>query len=192
LFAPHRPIWSTFDSRAVTPQEDWPVRVARRVDLLRGMKLATALLALSACAPHLASVRAPTPVDGTAVTALWASEIRLVARDGDWLIASAGDEPTSAAMYDARGLALEASGPVPLEQLVATAHAVIVVRPANMTADDEAAALARARTDSAADGATLVYRASQTEARTGAHAQAITPAELMQYGEVIYWSGPRE
>ena len=29
-------------------------------------------------------------------------------------------------------------------------------------------------------------------ARTGAHEQAITPAELMKYGEVIYWSGVRD
>lgn len=156
------------------------------------MKLAAALLALAACAPNVASVRAPTPPDGNAVTALWTAEIRLVARDGDWLIASTGDVPTEAALYDARGLALEPAGPVPLERLVAGAHAMIVVRPTNTTAADGAAALARARTDVTGDGATLVYRASQTEARTGAHAQAITPAELMRYGEVIYWSGARD
>jgi len=156
------------------------------------MKLAAALLALSACAPHLASVRTPTPPDGTAVTAMWATEIRLVARDGDWLIASTADVPTSAALYDARGLALTPSGPVPLEQLVGTAHAMIVVRPTNATAADGAAALARARTATAADGASLVFQASQTEARTGAHAQGVTPAELMRYGEVIYWSGARD
>ena len=157
------------------------------------MKLAAALVMLVACAAApLTRVRTATVVDGTAVTAMWTGEIRGIARDGDWLLTSVGDEPSGAAMYDARGFALDASGAVPLDHLVAGAHAVIVVRPSNMTADDQIAALGRARHDSAADGAALIYHASQTEARTGAHEQAITPAELMKYGEVIYWSGVRD
>ena len=156
------------------------------------MKLAAALVTLAACAPHVATVRAPTPSDGAAVTAMWSSEIRGIARDGDWLLTAVGDEPSGAAMYDARGVALEASGPISLERLVAGAHTVIVVRPSNMTADEGVAALGRARTATAADGATLIYLASQTEARTGAHEQTVTPAELMKYGEVIYWSGARD
>ena len=157
------------------------------------MKVAAVLVMLAACAgSHLTLVRAPTVTDGTAVTAMWTGEIRGIARDGDWLLTSVSGEPSGAAMYDARGLALDPAGAMPLEHLVAGAQAVIVVRPSNMSADDEVAALARARRESAADGATLIYRASQTEARTGTLEQTITAAELMKYGEVIYWSGSRD
>jgi hypothetical protein len=38
----------------------------------------------------------------------------------------------------------------------------------------------------------LVYWASQTEARSGTTESIITPADLMKYGEVIYWSGKRD
>jgi hypothetical protein len=36
-----------------------------------------------------------------------------------------------------------------------------------------------------------VWWASETEARTGARERAVAPADLMKYGEVIYWSGRR-
>ena len=38
----------------------------------------------------------------------------------------------------------------------------------------------------------LVYWASQTAARSGVRERVITPANLMKYGEVIYWSGKRD
>ena len=37
----------------------------------------------------------------------------------------------------------------------------------------------------------LVWWASQGELRTGVHETVITPADLMKYGEVVYWSGKR-
>jgi len=38
----------------------------------------------------------------------------------------------------------------------------------------------------------LVWWAAQTETRSGVHETIITPSNLMQYGEVIYWSGKRD
>jgi len=37
-----------------------------------------------------------------------------------------------------------------------------------------------------------VWWAAQTEARSGVHETIITPSNLMQYGEVVYWSGKRD
>jgi hypothetical protein len=37
----------------------------------------------------------------------------------------------------------------------------------------------------------LVWWAAQGELRTGDHHTMITPSEMMQYGEVVYWSGKR-
>ena len=37
----------------------------------------------------------------------------------------------------------------------------------------------------------LVWWASQGELRTGDHHTVITPSDLLEYGEVVYWSGKR-
>jgi len=97
---------------------------------------------------------------------------------------------------------------IPIEQFVARNHLILVVRPANMTASDGREAVGRARSKVGApfDGAgmfgfddpdryycsELVYWASQTAARTGSQERVVTPADLMKYGEVIYWSGQRD
>lgn len=160
-----------------------------------------------------------------AVTALWSQEIHAVARDGDWLLtrsyyvmgdviaaATIGEDLSHASIYDAKhDTVIESVGSgvreIPLAELVARNHYVIVVRPTGMTAADQAEAIARARSKVGAPFditgmfgvdtpekfycSELVYWASQTEARSGRHERIITPPDLMKYGEVIYWSGKR-
>ena len=162
----------------------------------------------------------------TAVSELWAQEIRRTARDGDWLLSrsyyavgdaiavvTTGEDLSHAAIYDAkRDMVIESIGSgvreVSLLGFVQRNHYVIVVRPANMTATEQAHALARAKTKlglpfdirgmfgfdnpDAWYCSELVYWASQTAARTGRSETVVTPADLMKYGEVIYWSGKRD
>lgn len=124
-----------------------------------------------------------------------------------------GEALSHASIYDAKtGTVIEAVSEgireIPLSKLVGRNHYVIVVRPANMTAADQTDAVARARTklggkfdvtgmfgldhEDAFYCSELVYWASQTEARSGRRERIITPADLMKYGEVIYWSGKRD
>lgn len=203
---------------------------ARRLPLVLALCLVTAVTALSAlsgCAAKSPLIHRPedTGVD-TAITAMWAAEIRRTARDGDWLLTRAyyatsdlivlgtsGESLSHGSMFDAsRDTVIEAVGSgvreIPLEQFISRNHLVLVVRPSNMTAADGRAAVARARTKLGLpfDGTgmfgfddpdrfyctELVYWASQTAARTGSHERVVTPADLMKYGEVIYWSGKRD
>ncbi|MBL9020209.1 MAG: hypothetical protein JNL83_38845 [Myxococcales bacterium] len=120
----------------------------------------------AACAHEPKSVLVKRPDDKTAdaaITKLWASEIRKVARDGDWILTRSyyavsdgivvftpGEDLSHASMFDAkRDTIIESieSGvrEMPLEQLVGRNHYVIVVRPTGMTAADQSEALARAR-----------------------------------------------
>jgi len=103
-------------------------------------------------------------VADVAVNELWASEIRNVARDGDWLLSRSyyalgdvialttrGEDLSHASMYDAkRDMVIESVGEgvreVPLVTFLKRNHYVIVVRPSKMTAADQAHALARAKT----------------------------------------------
>lgn len=161
----------------------------------------------------------------TAVTALWTHEVHGIARDGDWLltrsyyaladaisIATPGEALSHASIYDAqRGTVIESVADgvreIPLADLIARNHYVIVVRPTGMTAAEQTEAVRRARTKvgTAFDKggmfgfddpetfycSELVYWASQTEARSGGNELVVTPSDLMKYGEVIYWSGKR-
>ena len=123
-----------------------------------------------------------------------------------------GVDLSHASIYDAkRDTIIEAVGngvrEIPLADLVQRNHYVIVVRPSNMTAEDRRRSLERARsrigTPYDAQGlfglddksklycSELVWWAAQGELRTGEHHRVITPVELMQYGEVVYWSGQR-
>jgi len=162
----------------------------------------------------------------TAVTAMWTHEIQSVARDGDWILTRSyyavsdaiakiapGEDLSHASIYDAqRGTVIESIGSgvreIPLANLVARNHYMIVVRPSNMTAAEQTESVARARTKLGlpfdyAGGigfddpdkwycSELVWWAAQTEARSGVHETIITPSNLMQYGEVVYWSGKRD
>ena len=185
---------------------------------------------LAGCHPtSVKSVMVHRPEDkvaDSAVTDLWAAEIRNVARDGDWFLSRSyyavgdvialttrGEDLSHAALYDkTRDMVVESVGEgvreVPLVTFLKRNHYVIVVRPDNMTAADQAHALARAKTKiglpfdirgmfgfdnpDAWYCSELVYWASQTEARSGKHETVVTPPDLMKYGEVIYWSGKRD
>jgi hypothetical protein len=127
--------------------------------------------------------------------------------------ATTGEDLSHASIYDAKkGTVIESIGSgvreIPLDQLVKRNHYLIVVRPQGMTAEEQTHAVDRARTKiglpfdyTGAVGvddpdkwycSELVFWASQTEARTGASELVITPADLMKYGEVVYWSGRRD
>lgn len=189
--------------------------------------LLVATFALSACSAKSVVVHRPQDTNAdAAVTTLWDHDVRRIARDGDWILSRSyylvgdvisavtpGEDLSHASIYDAEhGTVIEAVGDgvreIPLAQLLQRNHYVLVVRPANMTAADQHAAVARAHTriGSKFDKAgmfgfddpeafycsELVYWASQVEARNGRHERVVTPADLMKYGEVIYWSGTRD
>lgn len=123
-----------------------------------------------------------------------------------------GIDLSHASIYDAkRGTIIEAVNEgvreIPLAELVRRNHYVIVVRPYGMTAAERARSVARARSriGTPFDKAglfgfddrnklycsELVWWASQGELRTGDHHTVIAPSELLQYGEIVYWSGQR-
>jgi hypothetical protein len=129
------------------------------------------------------------------------------------VLGTRGEALSHGSIYDAsRDTVIEAVGSgvreIPLAKFVERNHLVLVVRPSNMTAADGKQAVARARTKLGvpfdATGmfgfddpdrfycTELVYWASQTAARTGSQERIVTPADLMKYGEVIYWSGKRD
>lgn len=123
-----------------------------------------------------------------------------------------GEELSHASIYDAkRGTIIEAVNAgvreIPLADLVQRNHYIIIVRPRHLSAEEGTAAVARAhaaigtpfdhmgffglQNDNKFYCSELVWWASQGEAKNGVHETIITPANLMQYGEVIYWSGKR-
>jgi uncharacterized protein YycO len=122
----------------------------------------------SGCSPtNMKSVMVHRPDDkiaDAAVNELWASDIRKVARDGDWFLSRSyyavgdvialttrGEDLSHASMYDAtRDMVIESVSEgvreVPLVTFLKRNHYVIVVRPAHMSVADQAHALARAKT----------------------------------------------
>jgi hypothetical protein len=96
---------------------------------------------------------------------------------------------------------------IPLEKLLERNHYAIVVRPAELTDAEqrEAIALARAQVGGEFDGAgmfgmndrdtfycsELVWWAVGGDQRFGEQS-VITPSEMLDYGEVVYWSGERD
>src|SRR5688500_4104 len=135
-------------------------------------RLVLACLVLSAFATgcgvtDVRSVMVHRPKDqvaDAAVIDLWATDIRKVARDGDWFLSrsyyvlgdvialtTGGEDLSHASIYDAtRDMVVESvsSGvrEVSLAKFLSRNHYVIVVRPANMNAADQVHALARAKT----------------------------------------------
>ena len=124
-----------------------------------------------------------------------------------------GEELSHASIYDAKSNTIieavnEGVREIPLADLVQRNHYVIVVRPRHQSAAEGTAAVARARAaigtpfdhmgffglqdDNKFYCSELVWWASQGEAKTGVHETIVTPANLMQYGEVVYWSGKRD
>ncbi len=130
------------------------------------MKRIAVLLVVFAAACSRPSVVVKRPADPDidhAVTRMWASEVKRVARDGDWILtrsyylvgdaiaaATPGESLSHASIYDAeRGSVIEAVGSgvreIPLAKLIDRNHYVIVVRPSNMTATEQHNAVLRAR-----------------------------------------------
>jgi uncharacterized protein YycO len=187
--------------------------------LLAALALATAA---TACNSKSVVVHKPTnPVVNDAVTAMWADEVRRVAQDGDWILTrsysfvgdaivaiSSGEELSHGSVYDAdREMIIEAITPsvrqMPLEHLLGRNRYVIVVRPTNV---DGHKTVLRARSaigktfdtaglfglgkDDRFYCSELLYWASGLNDRDPQ--KIITPAELLQYGEVVYFSGRRD
>ncbi len=124
-----------------------------------------------------------------------------------------GEELSHASIYDAKSNSIiEAVNAgvreIPLADIVQRNHYVIVVRPRHQSAKEGTEAVARARAaigtpfdhwgffglqeDDKFYCSELVWWASRGEAKNGGHETIITPANLMQYGEVVYWSGKRD
>lgn len=125
---------------------------------------------------------------------------------------TSGEAFSHAAVYDAdRQMVIEAVSTgvreVSLEVFLSRNHYVAVVRPANMTAYQREFALGRARTQVGKHFDTfgmfgiddpqtfycseLATWAAQTEARAGKAPFVVTPADLIKYGNLVYWSGSR-
>jgi len=123
-----------------------------------------------------------------------------------------GEALSHASIYDAhRDTVIESVGSgvreIPLSQLVQRNHYLIVIHPSNMTTAERRHSVERARsrigTPFDVGGmfgfdskdklycSELVWWAAQGELRTGDHHRVITPADLMDYGQVVYWSGKR-
>ena len=129
---------------------------------------------------------------------------------GDIITAfTSGESVSHASIYDAeRGTIIEALQPVvrevPLESLMDRNHLVIVVRPHGLTQEQRLASVARARSvvgsefdlgglfgagsDERFYCSELVLWASRKGGTAGA---VVTPAELVEHGTVIYYSGLR-
>jgi uncharacterized protein YycO len=123
-----------------------------------------------------------------------------------------GEDLSHASIYSAKtGTVIEAVTPetreISLEQLIERNHYVIVVRPSKLTAAERAASVERARSKlgvafdargmfgfdnpDAYYCSELVYWAADVARRYDDTQTVITPPELMEYGQVVYWSGER-
>jgi uncharacterized protein YycO len=127
-------------------------------------------------------------------------------------LTTAGESVSHSSMYDAeRGMIIEAVRPavraVPLEDLLDRNRYAIVVRPSGTTAEERREALVRARgqvgtkfdlsglvgLDNSARFycSELVFWAAKMDQQHD-KTLVITPAELMEMGEVVYFSGSRD
>lgn len=159
------------------------------------------------------------------ITAEWMSRLASDAQQGYWLVvrgthfgdqvvaAGSGGELTHAALLDREaGTVIEANGKgvieTPLEELVAQAHRLVVVRPRDYSEEEGARAIARARSHlgyqydwlGAAIGlgadrrfycTELVVDAYRARERGWMPSGVIHPEHMERYGEVVFDSGPR-
>jgi Permuted papain-like amidase enzyme, YaeF/YiiX, C92 family len=183
---------------------------------------ALALALAACGAPSMVRTKPSDPARNRAVTAMWARDISRVARDGDWILTRSysaigdviafgtrGPEISHSSIYDAeRGVAIEAiaSGvhEVPLAELLERNRVAIVVRPHGLDDAARRASVLRARSmigrefDSAGlfgfDSDERFYCSELVVWAAGLEIDAlvITPASLVDHGEVIYLSGNRE
>ncbi len=160
-----------------------------------------------------------------AINRLWAEEILAVARDGDWILSRSltpegdfiasfigGEQYSHASVIDVtHGTVVEATTPevreIPLEELMARNWYVTIVRPRELTAEQqkESLEIQRAQIGMAFDlygfigyedpnkwyCSELVYWASGMESVHGKYT-VILPRHLLRYGDVIYFSGRRD
>lgn len=156
------------------------------------------------------------------VDAMWIRDIRRVARSGDWILSRSysmtgdmvtattiGESLSHASIYDAeRGTIIEAINPVvrevPLESLVARNRYLVVVRPSGLTERQQLASVARARAQVGAafdygglfgfdDPAEFYCSELVAWAANVRHGEVVvSPANLFDLGEAIYFSGARD
>ena len=183
---------------------------------------AFAALSVCACAGSLVHTKPQSEGVNSAMTELWARDIRRVAKSGDWILTRSysktgdaivgitlGESFSHAVVYDAeRGTIIEAINPVvrevPLESLLKRNRYAVVVRPLGITDQERSETISRARS---AIGASFDYRGmlgvddedSFYCSELAAWASQIpdtpiivTPAELYERAEVIYISGARD
>jgi uncharacterized protein YycO len=136
---------------------------------MRGKR--TLLLIAAAALPALAGgcpksslvVKRPQPQTDSAITKLWADEVRANAQDGDWILSRSysfvgdvitgitrGEEWSHASMYDAeRDVIIEADADgvheTSLNSFVRRNYHIAIMRPAGTTPADRRAALERVR-----------------------------------------------
>ncbi len=155
-------------------------------------------------------------------TELWASDIRRVAQDGDWILARSystvgnaivgvtrGEDFSHAVIYDARrDMIIEAIRPVvrevSLESFLARNRHVVLIRPAEQDPGKGRLTVQRARTVIGASydytglvglGTDSRFYCSELVAWASQipdQSRIVTPAELWELGELIYLSGTRE
>lgn len=158
----------------------------------------------------------------SSMTEHWASDIRRIARDGDWILSRSyskvadaivgvtkGEDFSHAVLYDAkRDTVIEAIRPVvrevPLEAFLARNRHVVVIRPADQNAAQGRLAIDRARTVIGASydytgliglGTDSRFYCSELLAwasQVPDPSRVVTPAELWDLGELVYLSGGRE
>lgn len=166
----------------------------------------------SAVTNHQVTVMWARDVERTAQTGDWILT-RSYSLNGDLIVAGTrGESVSHASIYDARTkTVIEAVRPdireVPVEHLLDRNRLAIVVRPVGLTDAERIASVDRARskvgtafdlaglfgvgTEERFYCSELVYWASGMEARAG-KPFVVTPAGLMEYGEVVYYSGKRD
>lgn len=125
-------------------------------------------------------------------------------------VANTGERFSHASIYDGeRGTVIEAIMPVvrevPLEHLLDRNHYVVIVRPQGLSQAERLTSVVRARQHVGAkfDVAGLAGVGSEdrfycselvvwASGLDGAAGRVVTPSELMDHGEVIYYSGQRD
>jgi uncharacterized protein YycO len=180
------------------------------------------LVSVSACAGSVIHKKPESSDLNQATTDLWARDIRRVAKSGDWILTRSysktgdaivgvtkGESFSHAVVYDAeRGTVIEAITPhvreIPLEQLLKRNRYAVVVRPVDISDEQRAATVARARS---VVGASFDYRGmlgiddkdrfycSELAAWASDipdQPLIVTPADLYDRAELVYISGARD
>jgi hypothetical protein len=184
--------------------------------------IAAAALLAACDRPSVVVERPADPRVNRALERVWVEDIHRVARSGDWILSRSysvagdvisvtpGEAVSHASIYDAeRGTVIEAISPVvrevPLAQLLGRNRFVYVVRPYGQAPEDGRRAVARARAKLGADfDYAGVMGLDRPEAFYCSELVAwasgvplgdqlvVTPSELFEMGELVYFSGARD